>query len=158
MCLLAFFVEQHRPVLSWHFFNSVPKLLIWWIIWLMWCAQWTSTFSLTFLTTRWQNNNLNHALAFFIAFKKKRMESCFGVKGLRETMILHCLAKSRSHTHTHILKHKHTQPHSLPHSINLAATRAASRSQTFGYMCTFTCVHLSSRNLFLSRDIFFFFL
>jgi len=34
-------------------------------------VKYTSTFSLTFLTTRWQNYNLNHALAFFIALKKK---------------------------------------------------------------------------------------
>lgn len=65
-------------------------------------------------------------LSSFIALKKEDGKLFWSQGAKRDNDF--ALSGKDTLTHTHIPKHKHTQPHSLPHSINLAATGAASRS------------------------------
>lgn len=84
------------------------------------------------------------------------MESCFGVKGLRETMILHCLAKTHTHTHSNINTHNHIPSHTP--SIQQQLGQQAEVCQTLGCMCTFAFQKLlSNQESFLETFSFSFF-
>ncbi len=65
------------------------------------------TFSVTFLTTRWQNNNINHFLGFFIALKNEYGKLFWSQGAERDNDF--ALSGKDTYTHTHTHTHTHTQ-------------------------------------------------